>query len=137
LRLALEPATRIPRVPWWAVLVVAGWITAVAVIHARGLAIGGEPPVVCTFRRMTGVPCATCGSTRAAFALARGDLFAALLLNPLVVVTGAVLALILLARLVSARRLRLELSRPGRWLAWSIAAVLFAANWAWVIWRHA
>jgi hypothetical protein len=39
----------------------------------------------CTFRQVTGVPCPSCGATRAGLALAQGDLMAALSFNPLFV----------------------------------------------------
>jgi hypothetical protein len=40
----------------------------------------------CPLHALTGVPCLTCGSTRAALALARGDVAAAVASNPLVTV---------------------------------------------------
>lgn len=40
----------------------------------------------CTFRQVTGVPCPSCGATRAGLALAQGDLMVALSYNPLVVI---------------------------------------------------
>jgi hypothetical protein len=40
----------------------------------------------CTFRQVAGVPCPSCGATRAGLALAQGDLIAALSYNPLFVI---------------------------------------------------
>lgn len=84
---------------------------------------------------MTGVPCPTCGTTRAAVALLHGDIGAAFLANPLaalaavVFVLGGALAVVWgLAKgpvLVLPWRLTPAL-RAG------IVAIL-AANWAWVI----
>ena len=52
------------------------------VLAAAGgaLAWSGLPatgPLICPFRRMTGLPCISCGMTRAVCALARGDVEAA------------------------------------------------------------
>jgi hypothetical protein len=44
----------------------------------------------CTFRSLTGVPCPTCGTTRTALALLDLDFLAALAVNPLATVAGAV-----------------------------------------------
>lgn len=41
------------------------------------------PSLACPFRALVGLPCASCGSTRAAAALVEGDLLSALTLNPL------------------------------------------------------
>jgi hypothetical protein len=45
----------------------------------------------CTFRQVTGVPCPSCGATRAGLALAQGDLMAALSYNPLLVISLGIL----------------------------------------------
>jgi hypothetical protein len=45
----------------------------------------------CTFRQVTGVPCPSCGATRAGLALARGDLLVALSYNPLLVISLGIL----------------------------------------------
>jgi len=44
----------------------------------------GLPWPGCWFRRLTGVPCPTCGATRSALLLAHGDLMGALRHNPLI-----------------------------------------------------
>jgi len=40
----------------------------------------------CAFRTLTGLPCPTCGTTRAVLAVVRGDLGAAIVFNPLATV---------------------------------------------------
>ena len=46
------------------------------------------PRLICPFRHLTGIPCFTCGGTRALLALTRGDVQAAFLWNPLVAVSA-------------------------------------------------
>jgi len=43
---------------------------------------------VCLFHRLTGLPCLTCGATRAAAAILAGDLAGALRLQPLALIGG-------------------------------------------------
>jgi hypothetical protein len=45
----------------------------------------------CIFRQVTGVPCPSCGATRAGLALAQGDLMIALSYNPLLVISLGIL----------------------------------------------
>ena len=52
----------------------------------------GLPVPVCTLKHWTGLPCMTCGSTRLAQALLRGDLLEAAAWNPLVFGALAVVA---------------------------------------------
>ena len=44
----------------------------------------------CVFRSLTGIPCPTCGTTRAAMAFLDGDLGAAFFANPLAALAGVV-----------------------------------------------
>lgn len=88
----------------------------------------------CVFRRVTGVPCLTCGGTRAVLALLAGNLPAALQANPLVtaalvVLVGGGLAAGTLA--VAGR----GVADPERLPGWTRPAVLLvlAANWLWLI----
>lgn len=91
--------------------------------------------ISCPFKKITGLPCPTCGATRAALALARFDFAGALLHYPLM--TLAWVALIgggLLAGL--SVLLRIELPEPPRSLkTWQIALAVAAivANWAYSI----
>ncbi len=92
----------------------------------------GLPP--CFFRRLTGVPCPTCGGTRAALALAHGDLAGALAANPLVTLGLAVLlvgGLLDGALALFGGGVRIP-SRLSGWLRAAFILVL-AANWFWLI----
>lgn len=64
-------------------LVLAAWVAVVLALAVLQQWSGREM-TVCLFKRATGIPCATCGGTRCAIALAKGDFIHAIRLNPLV-----------------------------------------------------
>lgn len=92
----------------------------------------------CPMRTLTGIPCPTCGTTRAAVALLHGDIPAALQANPLAALAGVGFVLGGLVALAWAWARGPLPALPGR-LHWSVRAVvlaLVAANWAWVMSHH-
>jgi hypothetical protein len=114
---------------------------------AWSLAAGPGPPPgdralpsPCIFKAATGLPCPSCGTTRAIAALAGGDVGGSLLWNPfgLLVALGAiVIPPWVLADLLRARdgfhRLYLSAERAlgrSRPLAFACAALVLA-NWGW------
>jgi len=129
----LEKASRVPRVPWWVMAVLGAWAAVIVLFNVLVVAQGhAQSP--CLFKNVTGgVPCATCGSTRAAIDVARGDLGSALWRNPMVVVAGAVALTWLGLRLLTGYTLRLRATRTGRAVLWVVVAVAFFANWAHVL----
>ena len=89
--------------------------------------------VLCPLKRFTGIPCPTCGATRALVKLLPGEFAAAFLQQPLAM-TGIFMAgsLYLLSCLSQRpRRFLAQLARHP--LAWVLAALAVAANWAYVI----
>ena len=92
----------------------------------------------CTFLAITGLPCVTCGATRAAMALVQGDLVAAFWLNPLVFAGMAAVALfdlyalaVLLAR---APRLRVAFpTRRARPVLVAISCGVLLLNWIYLL----
>jgi hypothetical protein len=69
------------RPPRWS----AWWGTTFAAGIAIGIAAAWEPqsiPVLCLFRRTVGLPCPSCGLTRAFLSLARGELGTAFAFHP-------------------------------------------------------
>ncbi len=112
-----------------AIGVVAG--AAVAVLHLDRL-----PMVLCTFKALTGLPCPTCGSTRALGRLAAFDLAGAIAMNPLAtLVFGlvAVWAVVDLALLPWRRALSLEVQPRLAWVLRLLALALFLANWVYLL----
>ena len=94
------------------------------------------PFTVCYLKAFTGIPCPTCGSTRAVGCLAHGDLTGAFAMNPLA--TAALLALVPwaladLALLTRGRALDLSVSPVvGRALRLAVVVTVLA-NWAYLI----
>lgn len=91
-------------------------------------------PSVCVLKLTTGVPCLACRGTRAALALARGDLPAAFRFNPLA--TAVLLGGLTLSSLVALSGRCPPLPRPTKpWnsVAWTALGLALAANWAYVI----
>ena len=112
-----------------AAFVLAG--AAVAVLHLDRL-----PIVLCAFKGLTGLPCPTCGSTRALGRLALFDLAGALRMNPLATLVFALVAawaLVDLALLPWRRALSLEVDRQLAWRLRIAALVLFLANWVYLL----
>lgn len=94
---------------------------------------------VCPLKLLAGIPCAACGSTRAALALARLDVVAAFAVSPLAALAWCLLVAGGLAAGGAALAGR-ELPEPPVWLAprvrWALIAALLA-NWAYLIWSGA
>jgi hypothetical protein len=113
---------------WVAVVLAAAWTLVVMVSVVMPRAASGVT-TMCAFKRVTGVPCATCGSTRAVGALAAGDVVGALMLNPWVTVV-----MVGVPVWMAARR-----TRESVWAwtharaVWVVMGVGLAVNWAYVV----
>ncbi len=95
------------------------------------MAVDGHWPLPrCAFHAVTGLPCFTCGSTRALAALGRFDFTGALALNPLVtllVLTAPVWSILFASKL----RPRLL----GRWKVCLCSLVVSViVNWVYLLW---
>ncbi len=135
MQIGWQRVRRNPGIPRWAVLLVGLWLALVL----GGVAmeqVTGNSVVVCWFRAVTGIPCPTCGSTRALCALARGRIVASVAHNPLVVAVGVLGLGWLAARVGFGRRVKVSLGVQERRAAWLLAAALLLANWAYVVVRH-
>ena len=123
---------RRPQWPVWAVLIVLVWmgLGVAAVLLSAHL---NRPVELCLIKRFTGLPCPTCGFTRGVLCFLRGRLGQVWLYNPLLFSVLGLFIAVTGIRILFARSLRIRLTRTERAVAWLIAAVLLAANWAYVI----
>lgn len=128
----LEPAPRLPRAPAWAWLTVLAWagLVAVAALLERLL---GLSLATCMFKRVTGLPCPSCGATRAGLALLGGHPLRALAWNPLLVGLGFLGLGYLAFRAATGLTPRLDLGPAARRWLWGLGALALAANWAYLI----
>ena len=115
------------------------WGLLGAAVAMAVIAIGCQAAGIrlCLFKRLTGIPCPTCGGTRAALHLLRGDPSAAWRSHPLatVLLLGVmVYAALSAARLASSRRLPVLQASPRAW-CWlgGILLALAALNWGYLI----
>jgi hypothetical protein len=100
-------------------------VAALSVTHAA------LPP--CPFKMLTGLPCAACGGTRAALALARLDVASALRWNPLAALALPLFVLFGLAAGVL-RLLGRAIPEPRPPLVFRVLGLsALAANWAYLI----
>ncbi|HVO09959.1 MAG TPA: DUF2752 domain-containing protein [Vicinamibacteria bacterium] len=113
-----------------------GAISALAGLAVSVLHLDRLPLTLCLFKGMTGLPCPTCGGTRALGRLFAGDLAGAVLMNPLAAL-GALLvfgwAIADLVLLPTRRALALELHPRLAQVLRATAVVLLLLNWAFLL----
>jgi hypothetical protein len=117
-----------------------GSLLAASALIAAGWLISGLPTPLCPLHALTGIPCPTCGMTRATTALMHSHPVEALVWNPLMtlVLFGAALYVLYAAVVVIGKLPRLRWTPPSRsesrWIRICVI-LLLAANWAYLICR--
>jgi hypothetical protein len=95
------------------------------------------PVPLCLFKHITGIPCPTCGGTRAVKALGHGAVLAALRWNPMVAIAALaaipVLAYAAYVVLFRSQRLRLAFAPADQRLLRVAAWIAILANWAFLV----
>jgi hypothetical protein len=117
----------------------AGYIWLAVIYHQR--ITNSIEPGVCLFKRLTNIPCPSCGSTRSVLSLMKGDFQGALFWNPF----GIILMIILISSpfwifydVVSRKKtllnayIKTELILKRKWIALP-AILLVMLNWIWNI----
>lgn len=111
-------------------------LTGVVLALARFYPFREHRVITCAFRKTTGLPCPSCGYTRAFCDLAHGDVARAWSESPASLLAFAALAALFLwhaAALASGRLIRIgPRLRPGPRTAtilWALAVLIYLANW--------
>ena len=130
-----EPVSPEHRIPGWLIFTYLAWAAITLAVHLVNK-LSGHEFIICTLRRFTGIPCPTCGATRAVDAAFSGDLLAAFAFNPLVMLVLLIGIPIVVIRFVAKRRVVLGLTRRERIIAWVTGLSLVALNWSYVIYYH-
>lgn len=100
-------------------------------------------PGVCMFKRLTGIPCPSCGSTRSVLSLLKGDFIGALISNPFGLIILSILILaplwILYDIVLQKDSLlqvynRTEIFLRRKWIALPLI-LLVILNWIWNIYK--
>lgn len=92
----------------------------------------GVPLETCLFRRATGYPCPTCGSTRSVLALFRGDWGASLKASPLLWVAGGSMLFLAWSRWFRGGG-TMQADRRLRPWHLGLGLILLLGNWIWVL----
>lgn len=112
-----------------------GAIAVLALAAARILPVLDLLPS-CLFRGVTGIPCPTCGVSRALVLLAHGDLRQGLAMNPVFAVTLAASLVLLVCNCVvlfNSCRFSLSLTHREALFVRGGSAFALLANWAYLI----
>jgi hypothetical protein len=130
-RRPIIPGSRDPELIWGSILVLAALL-------ATAWLFSGIATPRCPLYAATGIPCPTCGMTRATSSLLRGEIVEAFTLNPLMAAAllGATLYVCYATVVVIGRlpRLRLEtFTKTEADLARLLAIGLLAANWIYLL----
>ncbi len=123
---------RLPDWPVWSLMVVLLWL--VLVIAAVFISIkSGRHVDLCLFKRLTHVPCPTCGATRVVLSTFQGAFLQAFLFNPLIFLAGFLFFIIGISRFLFYRTVKIKFTKIERKIIWVALIVLLLANWVYVI----
>jgi len=117
----------------------AGYIWLAVIYHQR--TTNSLEPGVCLFKRLTNIPCPSCGSTRSVLSLMNGDIQSALIWNPFGIILMAILIVSpfwILYDVESRKKtllnayIKSELILKRKWIALP-AILIVMLNWIWNI----
>jgi Protein of unknown function (DUF2752) len=91
----------------------------------------------CFFKNLTGIPCPSCGSTRATIFLMHGNIYDSILLNPLALVTNLLIivsVIWMIADIVRKKETYFTfLKKDGNWKILLPILIIILLNWIWNI----
>ncbi len=129
----LRLRARTDSLPLGAIFLALGAVAAlgVGVLHLDRL-----PFLFCAFHAVTGLPCLTCGATRALADLAQGDVRAAMAMNPLATLAAFAIVpwgLVDLALLTRGRALALVVAPASARVLRAAGITAVLVNWAYLV----
>jgi len=92
----------------------------------------------CTFHKLTGLPCPSCGATRAGIYLGHFQIVRSFLENPIFFILYITLVFYALNSVVGAlfhKNIQLQTSRPGKKATLHVVLIVILFNWAYLIIR--
>jgi len=125
---------RRPLWPAWASVLVLAWLVLVCVNVYLSNRFDQQIEL-CLFKKLTHVPCPTCGITRGVLHALHGRFITAWLCNPLLFSAGALFVVISIMRVGFSRAIRISLSLYERRFVWILAILLILINWVYIIFR--
>ena len=132
MKIKLVRSSRYPNFPLFAVIIVFVWLAFVCLATYINFKLDKFVDL-CLFKRMTGYPCPTCGTTRGVLSLMQGKFLEAWLFNPMVFIIALFIFFNLLFKFIFAKKIKISFTKKEKKIAWLIAAILFFANWAYII----
>lgn len=112
-------------------------------LNSNKIIVRSDNPGICLFKRISGIPCPSCGTTRSVIELLHGDILGAILWNPFGLIVGSVLLFVpfwitadLLLHNDSLFRFYVSIEhlfQKKRIAFWAL--VLVVLNWIWNIYK--
>ena len=132
MKIKIIAAKRLPNWPIWAVVVGLLWLSFVAITVYLSINTGKNVEL-CLFKKITHIPCPTCGITRSCMSIFKGNFLTAFLYNPLIFLAGFIFFIIAIIKVLFAKSLKINLTKKEKKIIWVILTILFIVNWVYVI----
>ncbi len=132
MKIKIVSAKRLPDWPIWAVVVGLLWLSLVAIAVYLSIKTGKHVEL-CLLKKITHIPCPTCGVTRSCLNILKGNFLAAFLFNPLIFLAGFIFLIIATIKILFARSLKINLTKKEKKIIWVILTILFVVNWIYII----
>jgi hypothetical protein len=94
------------------------------------------PIEICLFKRITGIPCPTCGSTTGGLLILQGRFLQGWLANPFVYTAVPLIGLHLLFQIVTGYSIRFRYSKRGRLVVTILLIAVILGNWGYILLRN-
>lgn len=134
-RIYLEKTGRKPALPLAPLIVGALWFGLVL----AGIVLASRyhtPVELCLFKRLTGIPCPTCGSTTGGMFILQGHFLRGWLANPFVYTAVPLIGIHLLFQIVTGYSIRYRFTGPARIVPVLFLTAAIIGNWTYLLVQH-